>query len=217
MTFRITPLFHSLLLAACIGVSAGPLAAAPSMNDSGLDAAESATLTFMREEEKLARDVYRYLYPLWNQAVFDNIATSEQQHFEAVGDLISRYRLIDPAGQDMAGVFQNRDLQVMYDTLVQRGSESPLAALQVGALIEETDLVDLATAIVETDQSDLSRVYENLLQGSRNHLRAYVGAIEAMGLPYEAQVLSQAQLDAIVDSPMERGNRAAADRSGRFR
>jgi hypothetical protein len=184
-----------------------PTLAAPSRTTTqpALDAIEAAGLTFMREEEKLARDVYQYFYPLWNTTLFDNISQSEQQHFEAVGGLLDRYRLIDPATPDLPGNFQDPELQALYNQLVANGSTSAFAALQVGALIEETDIVDLADAIEATDQPDVIRVYSNLLRGSRNHLRSFVAAIEAQGIPYVAQVLTQDDVDAIVDSPMERG------------
>lgn len=170
-----------------------------------LDTTEAAGLTYMREEEKLARDVYQNFYPLWNNSLFDNISQSEQQHFDAIGGLLDRYRLDDPARMDLPGVFQNPDLQALFDQLIEQGAGSAIAALQAGALIEETDIVDIAKAITETDQPDILQVYENLLRGSRNHLRAFVAAIEAAGIPYQALVLTQDQVDAIVDSPMERG------------
>lgn len=202
-----TPLYAFVLSAT---LAATPVHATPAASDGAaaeLDATEAAGLTYMREEEKLARDVYQYFYPLWNATLFDNISQSEQEHFDAVGALLDRYRLDDPALQDLPGVFQNPELQQLYDQLVERGSSTALAALQIGALIEETDIVDILMAIAETDQPDIIQVYENLLRGSRNHLRAFVTAIEAQGLPYAAQVLPQEQVDAIVDSPMERGGR----------
>ena len=202
-----TPL-RTWMFAALLGTLAStPTLAKPSSaaTQATLDATEAAGLTFMREEEKLARDVYQYLYPLWNATLFDNISQSEQTHFEAVGDLLERYRLSDPATPDVPGNFQDPELQALYDQLVASGSTSALAALRVGALIEETDMVDLADAIEATDQPDIIQVYGNLLRGSRNHLRSFVAAIEAMGIPYVAQVLTQAEVDAIVDSPMERG------------
>lgn len=189
------------------GLGMQPALSAPS-NDTALaelDATEAQGLTYMREEEKLARDVYRYFYPMWEAGLFENISESEQSHFEAIGELLATYRLDDPAAQDLPGVFVNPDLQALYDLLIATGSGSELAALQVGALIEETDMVDIVEALAATDQPDITVVYENLLRGSRNHLRAFVAAIEALGVPYTAQVLPQEEVDAIVDSPMERG------------
>lgn len=205
MKTRYATPFHALAFAAAL--TATPFVAAPVQagTTAELDATEAAGLTFMREEEKLARDVYQYFYPLWNATLFDNISISEQKHFEAIGALLDTYRLDDPAMQDLPGVFQNAELQHLYDQLIALGSTTALAALQVGALIEETDMVDIQEAIAATDQPDIIEVYENLLRGSRNHLRAFVAAIEAQGVPYVAQVLPQEEVDAIVDSPMERG------------
>ncbi|MFZ5619841.1 MAG: DUF2202 domain-containing protein [Pseudomonadota bacterium] len=196
-----------------LGILLGGLGMQPALSASSdgatalpeLDATEAQGLTYMREEEKLARDVYRYFYPMWEAGLFENISESEQSHFEAIGELLATYRLDDPAAQDLPGVFVNPDLQALYDLLIATGSGSELAALQVGALIEETDMVDIVEALAATDQPDITVVYENLLRGSRNHLRAFVAAIEALGVPYTAQVLPQEEVDAIVDSPMERG------------
>jgi len=48
------------------------------------------------------------------------------------------------------------------------------APIQVGIFIEETDIADLQKAISESKHDDLDRAYENLLQGSYNHLQAFI-------------------------------------------
>lgn len=199
--------FRTALTLAFSLACAAPLPGLAAATAAQLDAQEAAGLTFMREEEKLARDVYAYLYPLWGVTLFANISASEQEHFESVGALLDRYRLDDPATPDLPGTFRNPDLQALYDLLTRTGSANALAALQVGALIEETDVRDIIVAIAATDQADIIKVYENLLRGSRNHLRAFVAAIEAQGVTYTAQVLPQSEVDAVVDSPMQRGGR----------
>ena len=176
-----------------------------SSNIEALTALEADNLTYMREEEKLARDVYLTLYEVWNLNIFSNIATSEQTHTDAVAEMLEKYKLPDPVVDDRVGVFVNQTLAQLYETLLARGYQSSLEALYVGALIEEVDMVDLKRAIEETDNEDIQQLYENLLSGSRNHLRAYVGLIEDQGIVYEAQFLPQEEVDAIVDSPMERG------------
>ncbi len=55
-------------------------------------------LVYLREEEKLARDVYLHLYNTWGQWIFENIAASEQQHMDAVKTLLDRYGIHDPVG-----------------------------------------------------------------------------------------------------------------------
>ncbi len=213
MKFRLTAATTTLSLSLLLS---GPLLAKPdvtnrqeaSVNEySVLGTEEAADLTFMREEEKMARDVYDYLYTVWNNSVFDNISNSEQQHLDTMGDLLDKYQLPDPVQYDQPGIFMNVELQSLYIDLVNMGNISELAALKAGALIEETDMVDIVDAIEDTDNSDIQQAYEELLRGSRNHLRAYVSQIEASGEVYEAQVLSQEEVDAIVDSPMERGGR----------
>ncbi len=170
---------------------------------------EESTLLFMREEEKMARDVYLTLFDLWEHPVFDNISDSEQRHMNAMKNQIDRYGLVDPVTDDTVGVFDNEELGVLYLDLVAMGGKSLEMALRAGALIEEIDILDLENAIAQSTHDDVTRAYGNLLRGSRNHLRAFVGQLESMGIVYEAQEMDQARLDEIVDSPMERGGRKA--------
>ncbi len=165
---------------------------------------EEADLLFIREEEKLARDVYAVLYEQWPLPVFANIGSAEQTHMDSVGVLIERYGLEDPV-QDEAGVFTNDEIQGLYDTLVAEGAASEVAALRVGAQIEEIDLVDIQEASNRTDKQDIQLVYDNLMRGSRNHLRAYVGNLEMRGETYEPIELSQEEFEEIVGTPVERG------------
>lgn len=178
-----------------------------------LSTGEIQTLTFMREEEKLARDVYLTLNETWPQPVFANIAQSEQQHMDAMLALLERYQIADPA-RPVIGLFNNMELQALYDKLVIRGQQSATEALYVGAAIEEIDILDLEKAIAETDQPDLRRAYENLLAASGNHLRAFVRNIEAQGLVYEPQHLDVEQLETILSTPTQRPNQGGRNQGG---
>ena len=178
-----------------------------------LSTEEIQTLTFMREEEKLARDVYLTLNETWPQPVFANIAQSEQQHMDAMLALLERYQIADPA-RPVIGLFNNMELQALYDKLVIRGQQSATEALYVGASIEEIDILDLEKAIAETDQPDLRRAYENLLAASGNHLRAFVRNIEAQGLVYEPQHLDVEQLETILSTPTQRPNQGGRNQGG---
>jgi hypothetical protein len=100
-------------------------------------------LIFMREEEKLARDVYNTLYTKWGIRVFNNIAQAEQRHTDAIKVLLDKYELDDPIKDDVPGSFVNDDLQNLYDTLIAKGDSSLVDALLVGALIEEVDILDI--------------------------------------------------------------------------
>lgn len=182
-----------------------------------LSTEEIQTLTFMREEEKLARDVYLTLNDIWTQPVLANIAKSEQRHMDAMLALLDQYQLADPASPEV-GIFNNTDLQALYEQLIARGRQSALDALYVGAAIEEIDILDLQRAIAETHHADLQQSYENLLAGSNNHLRAFVRNIENQGLVYEPQYLSVEQLEVILAAPTQRtnsGNRGQNSGRGR--
>ncbi|HMV28271.1 MAG TPA: DUF2202 domain-containing protein [Anaerolineales bacterium] len=139
----------------------------------GLSEEEIAGLLFMREEEKLARDVYNQLYTIWGQPIFKNIAASEQTHMDQIKILLDRYGLTDPALAP--GQFADPTLQALYNQLLAQGSLSLADALNVGALIEKTDIVDLQAHVAQTDQADIQLVYNNLMNASYNHLAAFTG------------------------------------------
>jgi len=165
------------------------LEAKPSL--SALSVAEIEGLLFMREEEKLARDVYLTLNDLWNLRIFQNIARSESTHMEAILTLVDRYRLEDPAYNLGVGEFTNPNLQALYDQLVAQGAQSISEALKVGVAIEEIDILDLEAQIAESDQADIVGVYEQLLKGSRNHLRSFTKALlQSTGESYTPQYVS---------------------------
>jgi|PlaIllAssembly_1097288.scaffolds.fasta_scaffold664265_1 hypothetical protein len=160
---------------------------------------ETNDLIFMREEEKLARDVYLTLYGIWETPVFANIATSEQQHMDAILGLLNTYKIPDPTVGKLVGEFVNDELQNLYDELVAKGAQSALDALMVGGIIEETDIEDIQSAMETTTVRNIDKVYSNLLNGSYNHLRAFASNITAItGQPYVAQVVSQDVVDAIL-------------------
>ena len=171
-------------------------------------AEEAADMLFMREEEKLARDVYLTLYEAWELAPFSNISRSEQKHMNAMLRLLRKYDLPDPAAGNPIGEYTDPDLQTFHDTLVARGMRSAEEALKVGGLIEEVDMVDIQDAMDRATQADIDAVYANLMCGSRNHLRAFATAYEALtGNAYKAQLLPQDAVDAILAAPIERCGR----------
>lgn len=170
-----------------------------------LNTDELATLPFMREEEKLARDVYSFLFSKWQVNIFKNISSSEQTHMDAVLNLLNKYNLADPASNNAPGVFTSSILQNLYTQLTQQGSLSFLEGLKVGATIEDLDIYDLKTALTKVDNQDIRLVYENLMKGSRNHLRSFYSNILSNGGSYVPQYISQNEFDAIVNSPMETG------------
>jgi hypothetical protein len=181
--------------------STEPTAATPV---AALSPEEIAGLKFMREEEKLAHDVYVALYSVWGAQVFANIAKSETEHTEAIRRLLLSHGLEDPAATTGPGVFVNTELQALYDKLVAMGKPSLNDALAVGCLIEEKDIQDINDKKAQViGEPDIVQSYDNLLCGSRNHLRAFNGQLLARGVTYVPQVLTQAEWDAIANAASE--------------
>lgn len=171
-----------------------------------LSQSEAEALLFMREEEKLARDVYQTLYAKWKLQPFTNIARSEQTHTDAIRRLMDAYKVTDTSSTQV-GVFTNPDLQKLYSSLVAQGEKSVVDALKVGATIEDLDIVDLQTRKAQTNKADIQVVYDSLIRGSENHLRAFTGQLANYGSGYKPQYLSQSAYDAIVAANQRGGPR----------
>jgi hypothetical protein len=134
---------------------------------------EAYWLTYLREEEKLARDVYLTMNDLWGTQVFARIALAEQRHMDAIGNLLNKYGLPDPA-QDEIGAFTNEALGDLYVQLVAQGELSEPGAIMIGVAIERKDIDDLNAAVAGTDKLDLQQVYSSLLRASQTHLSAFL-------------------------------------------
>lgn len=183
------------------GRSAQAMVPAQNAAEGPLSEAEVATLMRLREEEKLARDVYRALGSF--DRVFANIERSEQRHMDAIKLLLDRYGLADPAQAE--GAFSTPELQSLYTQLVADGHRSQVDAYRVGAFVEELDLGDLDRLTAQVSHSDVRSVYGQLARGSRNHLRAFHGRLTAANATYTPVVLPQATFDTIVSSARETG------------
>ena len=174
-------------------------------SDQLVDLTESdiAGLLWMREEEQLAHDVYAALGAEWGLRIFENIAASETTHIELVAALLDRSGIDDPMAGAPAGTFTIPEIQVLYDELVADGHNSLIDALEVGALIEEIDIVDLRAQA--TDIADVQATYDRLERGSRNHLRAFTSQLAARDVIYEPTRLDVAAYHTIVSGEIERG------------
>jgi len=143
--------------------------------DSGtLTAAQQTALAEMADEEKMAHDLYIALgdkFPDLRQ--FQMIPNAESRHLEAVQTLLTRYSIADPTAGKSTGEFTSARIQNLYDTLLAQGSASSAAALNVGVLVEKTDIADLNAAGKDVTAPDVKVVYQNLTTGSEHHLAAF--------------------------------------------
>ena len=157
------------------------------------------SLAYMWNEEKLAKDIYLALNELYPTNQFYNIATrSETKHEAAVEELVQRYDINITNLQDYtvnyseaelralpAGTFGVDTIQELYDALYAKGSQSKIDALQVGCMVEVTDIEDLDRFIAtaqEVNATDLVTVFDRLRAGSYNHYWAFDSALKAEGV-----------------------------------
>jgi hypothetical protein len=170
---------------------------------------EINAIAYMREEEKLARDVYTVMFEKWDDNPFDNIRQSEQVHMDRIKTLITSYSLEDPVikNNDKRGLFTNTLLQEYYNELFASGNTSLTEALKAGAKIEEMDIADLAERTGQTKKQDIITTFNYLKQASENHLRAFVRRLKMQGVNYVPVILSVTEFDKIIaDEGSHRGN-----------
>lgn len=147
-----------------------------SADPDALETDEQDSVTFSREEEKMARDLYTALGEKYDSVVWDRIANSEQRHYDAIGRLLTTYDIADPAAGQDAGEFTDAAIQDLYDDWLERGQASEEAAFAVAIELEERDIADLKEQIEDVDNADIERVYTSLLRGSEKHLAAFTRA-----------------------------------------
>ncbi|MGV1012408.1 MAG: DUF2202 domain-containing protein [Flavobacterium sp.] len=164
-----------------------------------LTQSEIDDLNFLREEEKLARDVYLFSYNKYQSEIFNSISQSEQKHMDSVLKLMDKYGIPDSAATEI-GVFNNSNLQSLYTALTTQADISVIEALKVGATIEDLDINDIDDFIINTTKSDLLKVYDNLTCGSKNHIRSYTSQLTINGLTYIPQFISIEYYNIILSS-----------------
>ena len=129
-------------------------------------------LSYLIEEEKLAHDVYTVLFEEYDSKVFGNILESEATHQDQVLTLLDDYGIEDPRSDEL-GVFNDPELQELYDTLIAKGMLSQTDAFEVGVMIEEKDIADITAQLENASEADVIETLERLRSGSENHLRAF--------------------------------------------
>ena len=143
------------------------------------DASLTKALTFSREEERMARDLYAALAAKYDGAVpMSRITLSEQRHHDSIGALLTQYGIPDPSAGRAVGNYADPTIQSLYDGWLTQGSQSLAEAYKVGIALEKRDIADLEAELKTVKQADVKVVLEHLLAGSQNHLRAFTSAAQ---------------------------------------
>ncbi|MBP7838371.1 MAG: DUF2202 domain-containing protein [Bacteroidales bacterium] len=173
-----------------------------SQNSTQLTAYEKEGILLMREEEKLAHDVYSFFVEKYNIPIFRNIKQSEVMHQKSMIWLMEKYDIKDPSFEEQ-GKFNNKELQKLYDRLTVQGN-TLIEALKIGAYIEELDIFDLKKLMKKTDNKDILRVYSRLLWGSENHFRAFTRNLSNRGVEYEPEFLTKEEMETMLNKYNQR-------------
>lgn len=162
---------------------------------------EKANVLRMREEEKMARDVYMVMNDKWGQQVFSHISESEIYHMSQMKLWVDKFNLVDPVSRnnDKRGLFTDQSLQKLYNELTTSGLQSREAAFRAGAKVEEVDILDLKAALAETSNAELQSTYKYLINASENHLRAFVRNLKTLGIDYKPVLMIQKEFDEILN------------------
>jgi len=199
-----------LFLAGCNSVSTpdsgnGPVVDINDYPMSVLSQELKDSLAYMGNEERLAYDVYNHLYDIHDQSIkqLHNIASkSEIRHIETVQALVKRYQLNennltevaspsvgDHAHVDVenmpAGQYDIPVIQTLYNALITKGEASKQEALEVGCMVEVTDINDLDTYIAQAQNAnaeDVEAAFNALREGSYQHYWAFDSGLKSAGV-----------------------------------
>jgi len=172
-----------------------------------LDVYTAWQLIWMHDQEKLARDVNLRFAGKWAEPIFSSIAESEQRHMDELAAMISLYELQPLIETDEIGVFGDDRHSEAFSELIRRGEQSLLEAYRAAAYLEEWDIKELNGGIGSTAEHPLVDTYSRVLGGASNHLKTFVTKMSGLGFDYQAQLLSQLEVDLICgDADPQVGN-----------
>lgn len=171
---------------------------------SPLTADEIEFLYAMREDEKLARDLYAYFWTRYPTAPqIQRISKAEESHIAAIETVLDYYEISYPA-MSAPGVFEDSTRQALYDELALK-SETMLEAFQTMAFVEDRDLFAYKMVQSQITNANLSLLIENMIKASTNHLKAAIRQIFVRDGSYTSIYLSAEEYDAIIKLPFQNG------------
>ena len=153
---------------------------------------EKESLRYMYEEEKLAHDMYSVLSEKYNLPIFKNISKSETYHMSLVENLCLKYDV--NIKKNERGIFENLKLQKVFNQFKIQGEQNLIQALIIGATIEDLDIFDLTEYLNTDTNKEIKDVYQKLLCGSKNHMRAFIRQLKFKETTYTPKYIKNETL-----------------------
>jgi len=142
------------------------------------------SIAYMYDEERLAKEVYLSIYQKQPVRQLSKIASkAETRHIDAVKNLAQRYGI--PTPTQKVGKYQHKQIESLYNKLYTKGIRSQKDALEVGCIVEVTDIDDLDKFITQAQKDnaqDIVQIYDFLRNGSYNHYWAFDKGLKQLGV-----------------------------------
>jgi hypothetical protein len=170
-----------------------------------LTADEIEFIFAVREDEKVARDMYFSFFGKFGLKPFENIGKAEDNHIKATEKLFDYYEIDYPTLSEN-GKFEDAIRQKLYDSLLLKGTPE-LEAFKVMALLEESNIVEYGEVLKTIVNPNIKIVIENLAMASANHFKAAIRQITALGGTYTPALMTQEQYRTVIAIGFEQGKR----------
>ena len=189
----------AILAAVACYVSCGQvLSADPSQQSvSSLNPVTGSKVQYLHDQAKLALDLNWVFMQRFYDPAFQSLGGMERAHMDQLLVLLrdnGLEPLVESRSASVYGVGEHADA---YDSLRMQGWDSLLGAYQATAYVEEWDISEMRALIDSTHEQALVDTLTGLLSGAEDHLRLLVSRIKGLGHDYQAQLLSQSDVDTI--------------------
>ena len=171
---------------------------------------ESEGINLLLEKAELSRELYLNIYYSKGLVVFNTMSTdTETVLVNKMNNIISVYGLVSPS-TGSPYTYTDPNLQILYDGLLNNAtgaSSTNLSALLSGAMLEETNIIDVALYRPEilAEHGAIREAFDKVMCESRNQLRTLAYQIESLtGTPYAVQTTSNySAINYALGSPIE--------------
>ena len=187
----ILPLVLILLIVAC-----------SEDENSGLSMEETESLKFTAEQEKLSVELYLYAFSAYNLPIFQEIANKKTRHLTEVRAVMEDLDVEDPTEGIGVGVFNNTEIQTLYNQMRSRIEEGQNNAFIAALTVEESIIHFSGISLSETSNNTLIELYEAIICGSKNHFRTFYSELTT-SKSYVSQYFTQEEFSDIVNSGQE--------------
>lgn len=150
------------------------------------------------QEEKMAFDLYGEFYERWSLNVFNTIQQREAKHVWCVERIMDNYGYKYRTNTN-TGLYQDKEIQKLYDELTVKGCISDLAALEAAAYIKEKHIAQLRERIRYQEDGYVVKVIFLMESAAQSHLKAFVKSIRLSGSDYSPQFLTEDEFCNIMD------------------